>query len=99
MGRGEKTLTALPPVARRVGDRIELRIKVVPGASRSEVVGALGDRLKIRVAAPPERGRANEALVGLLREWLGGNDVEIVGGSSSLEKTVRVSGITVLPKT
>jgi uncharacterized protein (TIGR00251 family) len=63
------------------------------------VVGALGDRLKVRVAAVPERGKANEALVGLLREWLGATDVEIVGGSASPEKTVRVSGITDLPKT
>jgi uncharacterized protein (TIGR00251 family) len=52
----------------------------------------------VRVAAPPERGKANETLVGLLREWLGAIEVEIVGGSSSPEKTVRVSGITDLPK-
>ncbi|HSD71700.1 MAG TPA: DUF167 domain-containing protein, partial [Thermoanaerobaculia bacterium] len=59
---------------RRVEDGLELRIKVVPGTSRSEIVGALGDRLKVRVAAPPERGKANDALVALLREWLGARE-------------------------
>jgi uncharacterized protein (TIGR00251 family) len=60
-------------------------------------VGALGDRLKVRVAAPPERGRANEALVVLLREWLGARDVEVVAGLASREKTVRVSGVSAIP--
>jgi uncharacterized protein len=69
----------------------------VPGASRSEIVGALGDRLKIRVTAPPERGRANEAVVALLREWLGAREVEVVAGLASREKTVRVSGVSAIP--
>jgi len=54
--------------------------------------------LKVRVAAPPERGKANEALIGLLREWLGADEVEIVAGSSSPEKTVRVAGIVAIPE-
>ena len=64
----------------------------MPGAARSEVVGTLGDRLKVRVAAPPEGGRANRKVVELLREWLGTDDVEIVAGSGSPKKTVRVRG-------
>ncbi len=68
-------------------------LKVVPGASRSEVVGPLGGRLKVRVAAPPEGGKANRAVVRLLREWLGARDVEIVAGHGSAEKTVRI-GLT-----
>ena len=60
-------------------------------------MGALGDRLKVRVAAPPERGRANEALVALLREWLGAREVEVVGGFASREKTVRVIGVCTVP--
>jgi uncharacterized protein (TIGR00251 family) len=71
---------------------MELDVKVVPGASRTEIVGPLGNRLKVRVAAPPEDGKANLALVELLREWLGTRDVEIVAGFSNAEKTVRVSG-------
>lgn len=76
---------------------IELSIKVVPGASRSEVVGALGDRLKVRVAAPAEGGKANRAVVEVLREWLGVRGVEIVAGASSPEKTVRVAGLSRVP--
>jgi hypothetical protein len=69
---------------------IEIRVKVVPGASRSEIVGVLGDRLKVRVAAPAEGGKANRALHDLLQEWLGVRDLEIVSGEGCAEKTVRV---------
>jgi uncharacterized protein len=82
----------MPSFAREVEGGIELSIKVVSGASRSEIVGPLGDRLKIRVAAPPEAGQANRALVDLLRRWLGAKVVEIVSGTSSPDKIVRVSG-------
>jgi uncharacterized protein len=77
---------------------LELAIKVVPGASRTEVAGVLGDRLKVRVAAPPEGGKANRALVEVLSRWLGVRDVEIVAGHSSAEKVVRVSGVFALPE-
>jgi uncharacterized protein (TIGR00251 family) len=71
---------------------MELDVKVVAGASRTEIAGPLGNRLKVRVAAPAQGGKANRALVELLREWLCVRDVEIVAGRSSAEKTVRVSG-------
>jgi uncharacterized protein (TIGR00251 family) len=87
---------SLPPFARAVEGGFDLAIKVVPGASRSEIVGVLGDRLKIRVAAPPEGGKANRAVVELLQEWLGASDVEIVAGSGSAQKTVRIRGISAL---
>jgi uncharacterized protein (TIGR00251 family) len=76
---------------------MELDVKVVPGASRTEIVGPLGNRLKVRIAAPPEGGKANRALVELLREWLGTRDVEIVAGVSGPEKTVRVLGLSRSP--
>ena len=77
---------------------MELDVKVVPGASRTEIVGPLGNRLKVRVAAPAEGGKANRALVELLREWLGTRDVEIVAGVSGPEKTVRVLGLSRNPE-
>ncbi|MGI9178416.1 MAG: DUF167 domain-containing protein, partial [Pirellulales bacterium] len=40
-----------------------LRVKIVPGSSRNEIVGWLGDALKIKVTAPPEKGKANDAVV------------------------------------
>ena len=46
-------------------------MKVVPGSSRDQVVGWLGDASKIKVTAPPEKGKANEAVIELLAEPLG----------------------------
>jgi uncharacterized protein len=78
---------------RHYSDGIELRVKVVPGASHSEIVGVLGDRLKIRIAASPEKGKANQALLLLITNWLGTKNIELVAGRSNAEKTVRVAGI------
>ena len=71
-----------------------LRLKAVPGASRDAIAGPLGDRLKIRVSAPPEGGKANKAICALLASALGVRpaDVEIVSGHASAEKTARVRG-------
>lgn len=78
-----------------------LNIKAVPGAKRSEIAGVLGDRLKVRVAAPPEDGKANAAIAELLaKEFkVRTRDVEIIRGHSNPEKTVRVRGITVAQAT
>jgi uncharacterized protein (TIGR00251 family) len=57
----------------------------------------LGDRLKVRVAAPAEGGKANRAVVAVLKEWLDARDVEIVSGRSSSAKTVRVAGLSQVP--
>jgi uncharacterized protein (TIGR00251 family) len=89
---------SLPIFARAIEGGWELAIKVVPGASRTEIAGVLGKRLKVRVAAPAEGGKANRALVRLLGEWLGVRDVEIVAGESSAEKTVRVVGASRIPE-
>ena len=67
---------------------------MVPGASRSEIVGVLGDRLKVRVASPAEGGKANRAVIELLAERLGlpVRDVELFSGHTSRDKTVRIRG-------
>ncbi len=74
---------------------MHLRIKVVPGASRSEIAGWLGDELKVRVAAPPEGGRANRAVVELIAGRLGipRQQIELVSGASSPRKTLAVPGL------
>ena len=73
------------------------RISVVvsPGASRTELVGRHGDGWRARIAAPPERGRANEALVGLLADLLdvSRSSVRIVGGRGGRSKVVEVDGV------
>jgi uncharacterized protein (TIGR00251 family) len=74
---------------------IVLRIHVQPGAGRSAVVGRHGDALKVRVAAPPVEGRANEAARSLLADVLGlpQDEVELTGGQSSRTKRFRLKGI------
>ena len=47
-----------------------LRLTVVPGAQRTQVVGLYGDRLKVRLAAPPEKGAANRELIDFLARSL-----------------------------
>ena len=75
--------------------RVVLRLSVSPGAGRSLVVGRHGDALKVRVGAPPERGRANAAVIDLVATVLGvaQADVEVVGGETSRSKRVAVGGI------
>jgi len=72
-----------------------LSLKVVPGSSRDEVVGWLGDSLKVKVKAPPEKGRANEAVVALLADRLGidSSSIAVVSGHGSPAKTVAVEGM------
>lgn len=73
---------------------IRILVKAVPGAKRDEIVGRLGDRLKVRVSAPPEGGKANEAICALIATALGikARDVRIVAGLSRAEKTVEIDG-------
>lgn len=75
------------------GTSVLVDVLVVPGASRTEVVGIHGDRVKIRVTAPPERGKANIAVARLLRDHTGASGAEVVSGLSSRTKTVEVRGV------
>ena len=72
-----------------------LRLRVSPGARRSEVVGRHGAAWKIRVAAPPEDGRANTALCRVLADALAvpARAVTVVSGHGSRDKLVEVAGI------
>jgi len=68
---------------------------VQPRARRTEVVGERGDRIVVRVTAPPVDGRANDALCALVADRAGvpGGRVSVVRGHSSRDKTVRVEGV------
>jgi uncharacterized protein (TIGR00251 family) len=72
-----------------------IAVVVAPGAKRTELVGRHGDGWKIRVAAPPERGRANDAVCELLAGITGvrREDVRVVAGAGSRRKIVEVSGV------
>ena len=72
-----------------------LPVKVVPGSSKNCIAGWLGEALRVRVMAPPERGKANTAVEKIIAEALGlSNDsVNIVKGSTSARKVVEVTGM------
>jgi uncharacterized protein (TIGR00251 family) len=76
-------------------DAVEIAVHAHPGAGRTQVVGRHGDALKIRVAAPPERGRANEALAAVLADTFGVpvKQVQLVGGEASRSKRFRLDGV------
>lgn len=71
-------------------------VRVVPKAKKNEIVGVEGEVLKVRIAAPPVRGKANEALVKFLAQALGvrKRQVEIVRGQRARDKTIRVRGLS-----
>ena len=75
---------------------VVLRVKALPGSKRDEVRGVDGGALKIAVTAPPEKGRANKALLAVLAEFLGVSrrDVAIIHGEKSRDKRVEVAGVT-----
>jgi uncharacterized protein len=72
-----------------------LRIRVSPGARRTELVGRQGEAWKVRVAAAPERGRANDAVLKLLAERLRIPlaELTLVGGRSGRDKVVELRGL------
>jgi uncharacterized protein (TIGR00251 family) len=77
----------------RPSDRgVLVDLLVVPNASTSEVVGLHGDRVKVRVTAPPERRKANAAVVALVCSTFGVRSAEIVAGRTTRFKTVELIG-------
>jgi uncharacterized protein (TIGR00251 family) len=86
----------MPPRIEQHGSDVLLWIKAVPGSSRSQISGFLGERLKIRIAAPPEDGKANAAICELLAEALAvkPRDVSIHSGQTHQEKVIRIAFAT-----
>jgi uncharacterized protein (TIGR00251 family) len=75
---------------------LKLAIKVVPGASKDAVVGWLGEALKLRVAAQPEKGKANKSVEKLLAAELGlpMKNVQVLSGKTSPHKIVGIEGLS-----
>ena len=73
-----------------------LSVKVSPGAARTKILGVLDGRLKVAVAAAPEKGKANEELVSFLADQLGvrRRAVSIASGPASPKKTIRIEGVS-----
>ncbi|MCK9201872.1 MAG: DUF167 domain-containing protein [Gallionella sp.] len=85
---------------RHNGEVVTLTLHIQPGAKRSELAGLHGEALKIRLAAPPVEGRANEALL----KFIAGlfdvpvRQVELKQGGQSRHKVVAITGSRVEPE-
>ena len=75
--------------------RTRLRLRVAPGATRAAIVGRHGDAWKVRVAAAPEHGKANGAVLALLADTLAipRSSVSLVSGGASRDKIVELTGL------
>jgi len=73
-----------------------LAVKVVAGASQTRYLGELDGRAKVAVASPPEKGKANKALVDYIARTLGVRNraVQVATGQASPLKTLRIEGVT-----
>ena len=82
-----------PPAAAPASCRLE--VKVIPGASRDEVVGTMGNAVKIKLRAPPVEGRANEALIEFLaaKLELPRRAISLERGDTSRQKLLRIDGL------
>jgi uncharacterized protein (TIGR00251 family) len=82
----------LPPFLVTSERTLLLHLHIVPGAARSELAGSHGDRLKVRIKAPPSDGAANRELVRFLADLLdlAPSSLEITRGASDRRKTVRL---------
>jgi uncharacterized protein len=71
------------------------QVKVHPRARRNAVVGVVGQALKLALTAPPVEGRANDACIAFLAEFLNvpRSSVTIAAGDTSRQKLIRVAGV------
>jgi uncharacterized protein (TIGR00251 family) len=75
---------------------VELDVRVIPRARRTEIAGTRDDALLVRVAAPPVEGAANDAVLDLLAGecHVPRRAVRLVGGKSSRHKRIAIDGVT-----
>lgn len=73
-----------------------LSLKVVPGASRDRIAGRYGDGIKVQVSAPPEKGKANDAVINVIAVALGIRtaDVVLLRGHSQARKVLQINGLS-----
>src|ERR1051325_3187983 len=84
------------PFLEQHGAHLLIHIKAVPNSSRTQLAGTLGNALKIKIAQPPEDGKANKAIIQLLAELLQipQNQVTLISSPSRPQKTFQLTGIT-----
>ena len=78
------------------GDSCVLSVRAQPGARRTAIVGPYGAALKVAVRAPPDKGRANQAIGEFLAEVLGlaRSRITLISGQTSHDKRFRIDGVT-----
>jgi uncharacterized protein (TIGR00251 family) len=78
-----------------VPEPVVIGVRVTPGARRDEVIDWSDGELRIRLRAPPQGGRANEALQGFLARRLDipRSAIEVVAGATSRRKRLRIAGV------
>ncbi len=85
---------------KKTPDGIIIPVRAQPGAKKDIIVGEWGGRLKIQIKVPPEKGKANEAIIKLLAKDLDlkRSKIRIISGESSRDKKVLVQDVTLLEK-
>ncbi|MCB1892198.1 MAG: YggU family protein [Rhodocyclaceae bacterium] len=85
-----------PWLKQEVSGYFILTLHIQPGAKKTGVAGQHGDALKIRLAAPPIDGKANDCLIEFIADKLGVArlQVELTSGTTSRRKRIRVRGVT-----
>ena len=80
----------------QVDGGIVFEIKVIPGSSKTAVSGLLGEKIKIKISAAAEKGKANKCLIEFLSKKLGvkKNAIRIISGQTSTLKRLQVSGLS-----
>ena len=73
-----------------------LPVKVQPGAGRNEIAGFTGGVLQVKIAAPPEKGKANRELIGFLSRLLDvkKSSISIIKGETGRNKLIAIEGLT-----
>jgi uncharacterized protein (TIGR00251 family) len=81
---------------KEVPEGIILSVRAQPGARKDEIVGKWADSIKVRVTAPPEKGKANEAIIKLLAKKLGLKKpaISLISGETSREKKILLQGVS-----
>lgn len=80
-----------------IGNSVTFSVRVIPRTSKSALAGDLDGAVKIRIAAPPVDGEANDELIRFLAKLLGvgRQQVEIISGATLKNKIVRITGVTI----
>ncbi len=80
----------------QAGSSVIFSVKVVPRSSKTAVAGVLGGMLKVKLAAAPEKGKANESLMEFLADTLGvkRNAITITSGHTSPVKAIQITGVS-----